>query len=386
MNKKVLKILFFIAVFILITTHFVFIKKENNQVESINTEKTFTEQNYYRAKVMKIEKEEIEKPDYFSTTIYQSIKLEIINGEKRGETVYVENNSFLDPDQSYRFKEGDKVVLASHINHDGEEFFYIAERYRINRLIFILIIFLGVVFYFGRGKGAGALLGLVFSALILIYYIVPNIIAGNNPMSVTLIGSILIASVSLFLAHGPNRRTVLIWLSTVATLILSIFISYFFVEITNIFGGGSDSALAFQLGEYSYISLKGLLLAGMVVGVLGILSDVTSTQTAVIWELKKTDPSLGFKDLYKKSLNVGKEHIASLINTLVLVYAGASLPLFIVFQITKNAKLWAIMTSEPIAEEIVRTLVGTTSLVLAVPISSLLAAYFIDKFEVRKNN
>jgi uncharacterized membrane protein len=385
MGKKALILLFFTIIFVLIATHFLVIKKENNPIENISSDKNFTEQNYYRAKVEEIKKEEIEISEDFSSTIYQNIELEIISGKRKGEIIYVENNSFLDPDQAYRFKEGDKVVLASHINYEGEEFFYIAERYRINRLVFVFIIFLGIVFYFGRGKGAGALLGLVFSALILIYYIVPNIIAGNNPMVVTLVGSILIASVSLFLAHGANKRTVLIWLSTVATLILSICISYFFVEITNIFGGGSDSALAFQLGEYSYISLKGLLLAGMVVGVLGILSDVTSTQTAVIWELKKTDPSLKFKDLYTKSLNVGKEHIASLINTLVLVYAGASLPLFIVFQITKNAKLWAIITSEPIAEEIVRTLVGTTSLVLAVPISSLIASYFIDKFEVKKN-
>ncbi len=340
--------------------------------------------NYYRGEIKEIIKES--KDTLESGYIEQKIRVEISNEDRKGEEVFVNHRSILDPDQSYRFNKGDKVVLNSHIIHStGEEVFYIADYDRINGLLIIFVLFLGVIFYFGRARGVGSVLGLGFSMLVLIYYMIPNIISGSNPLQVTLLGAILIASVSLFLAHGINNRTPIVWLSTVTTLFISIFVSYFFVEIASLFGRGGEFVVSFQLGEYSYISLRGLLLAGMVVGVLGVLSDVTSTQTAVVWELKKANKKLNPKELYVRSLNVGREHIASLVNTLVLVYAGASLPLFIILYSTEYMPLWVSINSEPIAEEIARAIIGSTSLILAVPISSIFAAYFIGRKVSQEN-
>ncbi len=283
--------------------------------------------------------------------------------------------------QGRELKEGDRVVLVGYRDEKGENAYYIFDYNRTGGLTVIAVVFLVIIIYFGRVRGVGALGGLVFSALVLIYYIVPRIVAGSNPAVVTLTGSVMIASVSLFLAHGINKRTPIIWLSTITTLVLAVGISTLFIDVANLFGTGSDSSMPFQIGDYAHVNLRGLLLAGVVISVLGILDDVTATQTAVIWELKKSNPKLKFKDLYSRSLNVGREHIASLVSTLALVYAGASLPLFIILGGVDYMPLWVKINSELIAEEVVRTVIGSSALILAVPIASVLAAYFIERMD-----
>lgn len=339
--------------------------------------------NFHRAKVLEITEEEIVE-DQFGSYINQEIKAELISGERKGEQIELTNNSLLDSDQSRLIEEGDLLVLTSFKDSSGEEIFNVDDYDRVNGLVWAIALFLLAILYFGRKRGLGAILGLCFSFLVLIYYIVPNIIEGNSPIATTLIGSVIIASVSLFLAHGINRRSPIIWLSTILTLFISVLISSTFVEVTNLFGENTYGAIELQFGEHSQISLKGILLAGMIIGVLGVLTDVTSTQTALIWELKKANQKYGFKQLYEKSLNVGREHIASLVNTLILIYAGAFLSFFIIVMTTQNTPFWVIITSGPIAEEIIRAIVSSVALILAVPISSILAAYFIGKLEKEK--
>ncbi len=150
------------------------------------------------------------------------------------------------------------------------------------------------------------------------------------------------------------------------------------VSFTHLFGMGSEESL-FILGDLPGISLKGLLLGGIMLGLLGVLDDITTAQSAVVDELKQANQSLSFSELYRRGLSVGREHIASLINTLFLAYAGASLPLFLLFSLNQGQELWMIFNNEMIAEEIVRTLVGSTGLILAVPITTALAAYVFQK-------
>lgn len=381
-NKKELYFFLVVGFFILF---FLFAREflPSTQIRSgeqrTSPEEEYTEDyKYYRAIIIEVNEENIDIKENF---IEQLLTVEVVDQEKRGEFFVVENSAVLDGEEIQRFKKGDRVVLMSHENELGEEVFLIGDHDRMMGIIIISLIFLLVIFYFGRGKGLGAVLGFIFSMIVLLYYIVPNIISGSGPVQTTLVGSIIIASVSLFLAHGINKRTPIIWGSTVITLVFAILISYFFVDLTSLFGRGSELSITFQFGEFSYINLKGLLLAGMVVGVLGVLSDVTSTQTTVIWQLKKANPEFKFKELYESSLVVGREHIAALVNTLALVYVGASLPLIILLKVIDYMPFWVTINSEPMAEEIVRAIIGSTSLILAVPISSFLAAYFIGKMK-----
>jgi uncharacterized membrane protein len=146
------------------------------------------------------------------------------------------------------------------------------------------------------------------------------------------------------------------------------------VGLAHLSGRGSDEALFLQTGYLETVNLRGLLLGGIVLGALGVLDDITTAQAAAVEEISRADPGLGVRDLYRRGLSVGREHITSLVNTLVLAYAGASLPLFILFTLNTNQPLWVTLNSEFVAEEIARTIIGSLALTLAVPITTALAA------------
>jgi uncharacterized membrane protein len=339
------------------------------------------QQKYHQAKVLELleEKEETVSDDY--TLKIQILSIEITSGDKKGTVATIQNEGIASLDRFRSLKEGDRIVIVENINEEeGEYFFY--DHNRFSPLIIILILFALFVIYIGRKRGLGALLGLVFSIFILVYFIIPQIITGANPIYVTLVGSFFIATGSLFLSHGFNRRTILTWFSTITTLLIAVGLSTLLIDYLSLFGMGSEEAIYLSIGEYSGINLKGLLLSAMVIGTLGVLDDVTATQTVIVWELKKANLNLKWKELYHRSLIVGREHIASLVNTLALAYAGAALPLFILLYTNKLIPFWLKINSEPIAEEIVRTILGSTALILAVPISSFFAAYFISKMKI----
>jgi uncharacterized membrane protein len=233
---------------------------------------------------------------------------------------------------------------------------------------------------FGGVRGFTSVLGLGASILIILNFIVPRINAGGHPFQITLMGTFMIAAVSLYLAHGFNRRTSVAFAGTLITLSLSAGAAVVAVSLSRLYGMGSEQALYLQNGDFGDIDLRGLLLGGIMLGVLGVLDDITTAQSAVVEELKRAKPSLAFADLYKRGLSVGREHIASLVNTLFLAYAGAALPLFLLFEFYKAAPVWFTLNSEIIAEEIVRTLVGSVCLILAVPITTALAAAFFTRY------
>ncbi len=350
-----------------------------------NDEKSFditkAQEKFHQGKVLELleEKETAISDDYILRT--QVLLVEITSSDKKGEIITLENEGILSLDRFRELKAGDKIVIVEKLNSEEDAYFFY-DHNRFSHLIIIFILFALFVIYIGRKRGLGALLGLVFSVFILLYFIIPKIIAGASPIYVTLLGTFFIATGSLFLSHGFNRRTVLTWFSTITTLLVAIGLSTVLIDYLSLFGMGSEEAIYLSIGEYSGINLKGLLLSAMVIGTLGVLDDVTATQTAIVWELKKTNNKLNWKELYIKSLSVGREHIASLVNTLALAYAGAALPLFILLYTNNIVPFWIKVNSEPIAEEIVRTILGSTALILAVPISSLFAAYFISRMKM----
>ncbi len=335
---------------------------------------------YYRAKVLSIPSEK--QVPVFGTTQtqpQQELILQIENGPQKGKAItinYGENISLRD-DQ--KFQPGEVAIIAKSTNADGDAVYTIFDHYRLPPIYLIIFLFFGLVILLGRMRGFTSIIGLCASILILIKGIIPAIIAGMNPLLVSIIGSLFIMVIALYLAHGFNIKTSIALTSTFITLCLSALLSIIFVELTHLTGLGSEDVFYLQSGPFENLNLKGLLLGGIIIGALGVLDDITTSQTAAIQEIKNANPRLTFKELYKSGFTVGREHIASLVNTLVLAYAGASLPLFLIFSTSSNVPLWLNINSEPIVEEIVRTLVGSTSLVLAVPISTFLAAYIFTK-------
>lgn len=307
---------------------------------------------------------------------YQELQVQLQSGPNKGDTITLEHRTDPAVWQRQRFHEGEEIVLVHTELADGPGY-TVADRFRLPAVGWLLAGFLALAIVLGRRRGLTALLGLGVSYAILAGVLIPRLVAGGNATLWGIGCASIIAVASLFLAHGLSRRTTIAVVSTLLTLGLATGFGFLAVQTTRLLGLGSDDALALQLGLAGTIDLRGLLLVGIVIGTLGILDDTTTTQAATVDELAKANPSLSSRELFRRGLVVGREHIAALINTLALAYAGASLPLILVFSANASAPAWVALNSETIIEEVVRTLVGSAALMLAVPLTTALAARWL---------
>ncbi|MCL6641096.1 MAG: YibE/F family protein, partial [Candidatus Rokubacteria bacterium] len=259
----------------------------------------------------------------------------------------------------------------------GVSAYEVVDRDRLVPLAAAFALFVAAAIAFSRWQGVTALLGLGISLLVLARFVVPRILAGGHPLGVTLAGAVMIALTSIYLAHGANRRTTVALAGLLITLGAAAGLAILFVSLARLSGAGSEEAVLLQVGHLGGVNLRGLLLGGILLGALGVLDDITTAQAAAVEEISRANPRLGPAELYRRGLSVGREHITALVNTLVLAYAGASLPLFLLFTINPDQPLWVTLNTEFVAEEIVRTLVGSIALVLAVPVTTVLAARFL---------
>ncbi|NTV31346.1 YibE/F family protein [candidate division WWE3 bacterium] len=276
--------------------------------------------------------------------------------------------------QEQRLSINQEVIVVKQSVAD-KDYYQIVEVYRLHYIGYLIAGFFLLVLIINRRKGIGAIVGLIVSAAVIVYVIVPQILAGTSAILITIIGGVIIMTVSLYLAHGFNRQTTIAVFSTGVTLATVGFFSALIVTLFRLTGMGTDEALFLQMGVDTDISLQGLLLSGIMIGTLGVLDDITTSQTAIVYELHRTDPKLSSQELYNRALNVGREHISSLVNTLILAYAGASLPLFMLFSNNTYYPLWVSLNFEFIIEEIVRTVLASIGLIIAVPITTFIAAY-----------
>jgi len=191
-------------------------------------------------------------------------------------------------------------------------------------------------------------------------------------------GSLIIIPVSFFLSHGINRKTLSAIAGTLIALTITGLLSYVFVEKAKLTGFASEEAGFLQNIMQGSVNIKGLLLAGIIIGVLGVLDDITISQSAIVFQLKEANSNFGFTQLYRRAMKVGQDHISSMVNTLVLVYTGAALPLLLLF-IHNPHPFSEIINYELIADEIVQTLVGSIGLILAVPITTAIAALAVKR-------
>lgn len=309
-----------------------------------------------------------------------SLELTIDDGEGGREATY----EVFPGDDTIAFAAGDEVIVDFIYDNDRLEIlsvrpaepqslYQFADFDRRMVLIVVAVVFALVVVALGGWRGATALVGLVASVAILLMFVLPAILDGRSPVLVAVFGSAAIAYVAMYLAHGINRMTTIALVGMTAALILTAVLSSIVVAAARFTGFAVEetSLLTFFDG----IDVSGLLLAGIVLGAAGALDDVTITQAATVWELQEANPSLDRKGRFRGALRVGRDHIASMVNTLLLAYAGASLPLLVLF-VLAHQSLGTIANSEVVAVEIVRTLVGSIGLVAAVPLTTWLAARF----------
>lgn len=362
---------FFKTLFITVTFLIFFFKpvlaQENTSLPIIKEEK-------FEATVVKIINEEkITKKG--QTRIAQTLELELLPPSTKKRLTLLTGDLPIANQPKYQVN--DTVVLSAFSSADGKTTYLITDFVRRDSLYLLFLIFAVLVVLVGRKRGFFSLLGMGVSFFVIGKFLLPQIMVGTDPILSAVLTSLAIIPVTFYLSHGINLKTSIAVLGTLVSLIISGFLAGFFINTAKLSGFSSEEAVFLQVQNPSLENIKGLILAGIIIGLVGILDDITISQAAIVEQLKKNSPKLGFWELYKGAMEVGKDHIASLVNTLVLVYTGAALPLLLLF--INNPQPFAdVINLEIVAEEILRTLVASIGLILAVPITSSLAALVFE--------
>lgn len=354
----------------------VFFSCQKHVLAQISTTENAPKEEVLEAIVSKvIEEKQITVMD--KKQFYQKLELTVTNGSLLHKKIIVENGiTPLVNEQKYRL---DDRVMVSMIKHmDGETVFYISDyirRYAILSLFFIFVVLTLIV---AKWRGFMSLLGMALTFFIIFNFVLPQISAGASPVVIAVLGSFIIIPVSFFLSHGMNKKTIVAICGTVIALIITGILSHIYVQAAYLTGFSSEEAGFLQVAKAGSINMKGLLLAGIIIGVLGVLDDITVSQSSIVYQLKESNNKMTRGELFTRAMSVGQDHISSMINTLILVYTGASLPLLLLF-INNPHPISEVLNYEIIADEIVRTLVGSIGLVLSVPITTYIAALVVSK-------
>jgi uncharacterized membrane protein len=256
----------------------------------------------------------------------------------------------------------------------GVDAYSFADFERRRPLYLLALMFAGLAVLLARAKGLRALVGLGLSLVVVTQFIVPAILEGTPALAVALVGALAVMLLTVVLAHGRGVTSIAAILGGAVSLLATAVLALLFIELAQITGFASEEATLLGTTEGSRLSLQGLVLAGMVVGALGVLDDVTVSQASTVLALQRANPAQSFRRLFSEGLSVGRDHLSATVNTLVLAYVGAALPLLLIFE-TQNTTFGEALNSEVVASEVVAMLVGSIGLMLAVPLTTGLAAW-----------
>lgn len=336
-------------------------------------------ENYAEGRIVDIEEEtiEIQGIEYLRQTI--TVEAEV-NGEL--EELEIVNQAPIGG-MEIDYDKGDKVIVDQVTTSDGQVLYYITDFIRFNSLYLLVGIFVVLTVVIARKKGLLSIIGLIFSFIIMLKFMLPQIREGWHPLLVAILSAIVIIPFNFYISHGFSRKTTFAVISTIITLAITGLIAIYFVDASNLTGFTSDEASFLSILSEGKINIRDLLLAGIIIGILGILDDITISQSSVAYQLKSASPAMEFKELFTRTMEVGRDHIASLVNTLILVYTSAALPLLILF-LDSTDSFSKTVNREIVAEEVIRTGVTSIGLILAVPISTFIAAYFFSRSDVNK--
>ncbi len=282
------------------------------------------------------------------------------------------------------FREGQRVETYWYLDQAGTQVWAVTDWVRRPALWWLAGLFLLATVAIARMKGLRAFAATAVGLLIVISYIVPAILAGANPVLVSLVGTGSILILAIYFVHGVNWSTTAAVIGTFVAIIVTMFLGMIWTDLAHLTGYGSEDAMMISY-HAAEVNMRGLLLAGMLIGALGALTDVTIVQASVVRELAHTNPEMTARQLYTHGMNVGNDHIGSLVNTLVLAYAGTALPLLMLLHIN-DAGFLQTLNMEMVATEVVHTLVGSLGLILGVPLTTVIAAFLFrgDRLKIQK--
>ncbi|MEZ4103792.1 MAG: YibE/F family protein [Candidatus Paceibacterota bacterium] len=306
-----------------------------------------------------------------STTV-QELKIKLKDGERTGEMVDLENDLMV-------LSVGDDIFVNRLVAVDGIEYFTFKDVERRGPMLAIVILFFALIIWLSGRQGLRAITSLAISILAIIFLLVPALLKGYSPALASLAISGLILSVTLFFTHGFKPRVFITFLGTFSAVFVTCAIAWIWVKWMKLTGFGDDASVYLNFATGGTLDLSGLLLGSIIIGLLGLLDDVSITQASVVQELKSANAVFGFKELYNRAIKVGRDHVGSLVNTLALAYVGAALPMILLFAYGASP-IFLVINQEVVAAEVLRIVVGSIGLILAVPLTTAMAAwYFKDK-------
>ncbi len=309
-----------------------------------------------------------------ATTTVQELRAKLLSGSKAGEVVRFENDLMV-------LEVGDKIFVNRLIAIDGEEYYTFKDIERRPQLLILAIMLSILVVVFARWQGLRALLSLALSALAIIFLLVPALLAGYDPALASFAIAAVILALTLFLTHGFGIYVRIAYFGTMAAVGVTCFVAWISVSWLHLTGFSADASVYLNFATGGQLDLAGLLLGGIIIGLLGVLDDVSITQASVVQELRRANPTFGVRSLYERGVRVGRDHVGSLVNTLALAYVGTALPLVLLYA-HSQAPFMDILNQEVVAAELVRIIVGSIGLVLAVPFTTLVAAYYFSRQEI----
>jgi uncharacterized membrane protein len=308
---------------------------------------------------------------------YQILSVEVLEGPYRGMVTDIDLGIRQFHTESMNVKPGETLLVMINLRMDtGDVSAHFIDFERSRSLLWLFAAFVLVSVVISGWKGIRSLIGIIFSLGMIIFFIIPQILAGKDPVLVSILGGFAFLSVTMYLVYGWNLKTHSAVMGIFLALSITGLLSVFFVDFTRLSGFGNENAMFLVQQNAAPISMRGLLLAGMLIGSLGVLDDLVISQASAVFELHAANSKLNLKFLYRRGMNIGRDHVAATINTLVLAYAGSSLPMLLLFSINSGDYVM-LANMSMVAEEIVRTLVGSIGLFLAVPITTFLSSLLV---------
>ena len=310
------------------------------------------------------------------TQTYQVLRVEVLEGPHKGLITEIDYGKQQIRPEGLMLHPGDRLIVNITQAPDGAVNAYFIDFVRTKPLLWLLLAFVIFSVVVGGWQGARGLFGLFLSLVVILVYIIPGILDGKDPTVVTLIGGFLLLGITLYLIYGWVLKTHAAVLALLFTLVFTGLMINFFVDLAHLTGFGDEDILFVIQQVDITINLRGLVLAGMLIGAMGALDDLVITQVSVVFELHAADSGLGLRSLYQRAMRVGQDHVSAMINTLFMAYAGAALPTLLLFSLSGQGFM-DLVNLEFVAEEIVRILAGSLGLIAAAPISTGIASLLI---------
>ncbi|QQG52859.1 MAG: YibE/F family protein [Candidatus Falkowbacteria bacterium] len=331
----------------------------------------------FKAEIIKVEQEAQKVREDGSTFTQQNLRFKVLDGDRKGQEAVYYGISEIEVGDANTYQVGDKVFIDAFSDENGQETYYVVDYVRSGPILWLTLIFVLTVIIVGRVKGLRALLSLVVSFFIIIKFILPQILNGRDPFLISLIGGLMMMFFIIYLTEGFNRKSHLAIFSVFLSLILTLLLSIIFSNLTRLTGMAQEESF-FLLGNgNAIINFKGLLLAGMLIGAIGVLDDIILGQIEAVDSIRLANPKLPPRKVFALAYKVGNTHLGAIVNTLFLTYAGAALPLLLLLIINQQSGLSIsrALNTESVTTEIVRTLVGSIGVMASMPIATFLASW-----------